>query len=147
MGYTLWRNGQLLGEIVLLFPSSSADQVQGMFAPSDDFSDIAPLMQVRHALAGDERVFEARFTGSSKSVTMLQPMSPEEARGLPAESVLELRDDQGELVPRQMIAIQTFSIGPHGHAADESRKHGDTPTGWMLFAADGKQTKDRYSPR
>ena len=51
MAYSLWRNGEHLGDVVFPLPTAGRHGgIAGVFAPTPAFHDLAPIMQVRLAL-------------------------------------------------------------------------------------------------
>ena len=161
MNETLWRDGVRLGEIVIDTPATRGG-IAGMFVPTPAFTDIAPLWQVRIPILPGSPVFEHRLTdvsvggfgsraqgSSSHAVSTefpLEPMSDEEAKGIPARLQLELRDTDGRRLDIASIMLHRFPIPPRGTKSeiwDACEAAGVEPSGWLIGAFPPGSSEDR----
>jgi len=117
MPYSLWRNGEHLGDVVLPLPTSDLrPSVFGVFVPTAAFDDIAPIMQVRPPFIPGSPVFETSLLGpSTPGPIALTPMSAEEAKGIPPARILELRDPDGLAQLVQMLTLRRLDATPGKH--------------------------------
>jgi hypothetical protein len=136
MAYSLWRNNELLGDLAVPFPASGPDTVAGMLRPTAAFTDIGELMQTRLPTLQRTFVHLHHFTGQEESGPVaLQPMTPEQAVGIPPDRQLELRDDRGTAVPVDMIMINPIGIPDGvGEFPDACRAAGLAGSGWTMVA-------------
>ena len=155
MSYSLWRNGQLLGELVIDYPTSRPELVAGMFLPAPAFAMVGALMQTRaHIIPGapvfqsvPPRPFEGDRTPNpdggrrglhSAIAVPLQPMSEEEQRGVGPELILEVRDAAGRVIPTDMVLISELPLpsapaaGPRGQLLEACDALGVDYSGWTL---------------
>lgn len=139
MTYTLWRDGQHLGDVVFPLPTAGRHRsIAGVFAPTPAFHDLAPVMQVHQELLPGHPVFEAPISHArTAGPVALKPVTDEEARGLPAQRQLVLLDDQGQPVRVRLIALDRLPTPPSGHPdplADACAAAQIPYTGWYLHA-------------
>lgn len=139
MTYSLWRDGRQLGDIVLALPASDPNDVAGVFAPTDAFSDLAPVMQVRLVGLPGYPVLQTPITHTrSSGPVALQPMSEAQAAGVPTDQLFEVRDASGIALVHRMIALDRLPPVPEGHidAVREACRAADVPySQWYLHAA------------
>lgn len=151
MNETLWRAGTLLGELVIPTPATRGG-IAGMFVPTPDCADIAPLWQFRmHDLPGapvferllSDRSVEApvrsarRLSYTTGAAYPLKPLNEEQAKGIPASLQLELRDKQGRRLDVDTIIVDRFPIPPAGtrnEIRDACEAVGIEPSGWVIAA-------------
>ena len=133
---TLWRGSELLGEIVADLPISEPGAVYGLFRPTAAFTDIGRLMQTRERIADRAPVYLTRFTGNEPQTTNLRQMTEEEARGLPIDSQMVVRDGSGRDLAMDTITIHPEEI-PEGSGPwpDLCRQHGCVGRAWLLVAS------------
>ena len=119
MTLTLWRGDQLLGELrtrassprtrrakppslsAVLIPADGAPAPSGVWQLCMPFGPVGAVQQ--HPLEPDV-VAERHRRPHQESSGALQPMSPEEAAGVPREVQLTVRDAAGTVfLPRQIL--------------------------------------------
>jgi len=114
MTCSLWRDGQLVGRVVLELPST--DGIAGVFVPTVAFDDLAPLMQIRLGIPSAPSIMQVPMTGPhARGPVALDRLSTTEAGGVPRHLRLELRDPAGVPIAHRLIAIDRLPPAPHGH--------------------------------
>jgi hypothetical protein len=133
---TLWRGADLLGEVVASLPVTDPAAIHGLFRPTAAFADIGRLLQARVPLYPDGLVFLSRFEGPpDPGPKPLRQMSPEEAKGLPVDEQLVLRDATGRVLPMDLISLNPYDIPEEpGPMPDLCRRHGLAGVAWLLGA-------------
>ena len=136
MTFSLWRDNERLGDVVARFPNEPPHGVYGLFRPTSALADIGHLMQSRVALLPGSPVFLSRFTGKPNPGPVdLQLLSPDEARGIPPDQQLVLRDDDGQPVDVDTISIDPLEVSPEpGELPDLCRACGFDERAWLLGA-------------
>lgn len=139
MLYSLWRNGELMAELVVPFPVSKPGMVCGMLRISERFTDIGEIMQSRVRIFPGAPVFIHHITDEDRATAgfvALSPMSTEQARGVPPVEQFELRDDHGEPMVVDSIWIRPMEIPDGaGELPDACHAVGLSGAGWMIIAA------------
>lgn len=148
MAYSLWRDGEHLGDVVFPLPTAGRHRsIAGVFAPTPAFHDLAPIMQVRLALGPAHPVLQTRIThGRSSGPVALQRLSDDEARGLPEHQQFVLRDADGTPLLTRLIALDRLPTPPSGHpdpVADACAAAQIPYSGWYLHAAEVADTDAR----
>ena len=153
MDETLWRDGVRLGEIVIDTPATRGG-IAGMFVPTPAFTDITPLWQFRIPIFPGSPVFEEHIPDDSvagfgsraqdsssphtiRSEYALEPITDEQAKGIPARRQLELRDQHGKPLDMASIALRRFPIPPRETQSeiwDVCDAAGLEPSGWLIAA-------------
>ena len=136
MNYSLWRNGELLGELVLPLPASSPGLIAGILKPTSAFADITPLTQIRMPHLTGAPVLEAFLTDLANGPYALEPLTAEAAAGIAPAAILELRAT-GESVPIDSIWIERIPLPPAGSPgefADACVRCGLEGTAWVVSA-------------
>jgi hypothetical protein len=139
---TLWRGNVLLGEVVADLPIREPGAVYGLFRPAVAFTDIGHLRQTRMRIVPDAPVHVTRFTGKKSQTTNLRQMTEEEARGLPIDAQMVVRDGSGRDLDMDTIAIHPEEI-PEGSDPwpDLCRQHGFVGRAWLLVASPPREEK------
>jgi hypothetical protein len=106
MGYTLWRNNTMLGEIVVEYPTATPNFVGGMFVPTPAFTE--PGLIQGYLPFPTRRLFQASFAPSSAR-GHTSPLVPSASPEVPLERVLEVRDDHGNGIPTESIVLHETS--------------------------------------
>jgi len=140
MTYSLWRDGEHLGDVVFPLPTAGRHRsIAGVFAPTPAFHDLAPVMQVHQALLPGHPVFETPITHTrSAGPVALEPLSADEARGLSDRRTFVLRDAEGAPLRLHLIALDRLPSPPSGHPdplADACAAAQVPYSGWYLQAA------------
>ena len=148
MAYSLWRDGEHLGDVVLPLPTTGRHQsIAGVFAPTPAFHDLAPVMQVHQALLPGHPVFETPITHTRTSGPVaLASLSDDEARGLPDDRKFVLRDAEGAPLRMRLIALDRLPAPPTGHPdplVDACAAAQIPFSGWYLQAAHETTTDAR----
>jgi len=137
MPCSLWRNAELMADLVVPFPTPQSDTVCGMLRVAERFTDISELVQSRMRIFPGA-VFIHHFTDENqapaKTVTLC-PMSVEQPRGVPSAEQFELRNDQGEPMALDSIWIRRIEV-PEGAGAFPDACHAVGLSGscWMIIA-------------
>jgi len=141
MQYTLSSNGVALGHTALELPISAPQSLGGFFHPTDAFASVgAPLLAFAEQLASlspavrDAMPPEAELAAVPpeeralriRAALQANPWAQRLARLQAAVSALalELRDEQGTVVPTSDVLIAPFPLAaslPLGVASDELR--------------------------
>ncbi len=96
MNYSLWRNGQHLGDVVYLIQTFEERGIMaGVFQPTPSFHDLAPVIQIGEILPGLPVQQVDPTQSSGPGPVALRPMTDEEMRDVPAERQFEVRDPAG----------------------------------------------------
>lgn len=139
MPYSLWRNGELMAELVVSFPVSKPGMVSGMLSIAERFTDIREIMQSRVRIFPGAPVFIHHITDEDRAqagFVALSPMSTEQALGAPPAEQFELRDDHGEPMVADSIWIRRIEIPDGaGELPDACHAVGLSGAGWMIIAA------------
>lgn len=140
MPYSLWRDGQHLGDVVFPLPTAGRHRsIAGVFAPTPAFQDLAPVLQVHQELLPGHPVFEVPVSHTpTAGPVALTPLTDEEARGLPAERQLVLHDEQGQPVRVRLIALDHLPTPPRGQPDPLAAACAAAQipySGWYLHAA------------
>lgn len=148
MAYSLWRDDKHLGDVVFPMPTAGRHRsIAGVFAPTPAFHDLAPVMQIHQALLPGHPVFEMPITHTRASGPVaLEPLTDDEARGLPDHRQFVLRDDEGVPMPMRLIALDRLPTPPTGHPdllADACAAAQKPYSGWYLAAAYETTTDSR----
>lgn len=143
MPYSLWRNAELMADLVVPFPTSESDMVCGMLRVSECFTDISELVQSRMRIFPGAPVFIHHITDENRAparTVALCPMSAEQARGVPSAEQFELRDDQGEPMVFDSIWIRRIEV-PEGAGAFPDTCHAVGLSGscWMMIAGRSRE--------
>jgi hypothetical protein len=138
VNFTLWRNGVLLGRVRIPFSvSNSASAFCGMLEVEPAFADIEPLMQHTSPFMAGKPVLQSLMKDAHRGPgpVALKELTPEQARGLPADRILEVRDDTGTRIPIQFLSIdRLWDTAPtEGELFDVCRERGIAPSPWTLF--------------
>ncbi len=141
MAYSLWRDGEHLGDVVLPLPTAGRHRsIAGVFVPTPAFHDLAAVMQVRQAFLPGQPVFQADLTHTrTPGPVALQRLSDDEARGLPHHQQLVLHDDHGRPMRTRLIALDRLPTPPSGHGDPVADACADAQvpySGWYLHAAE-----------
>jgi hypothetical protein len=111
MGYTLWRNGTLLGELVVEYPTTSSNFVGGMFVPTTAFTERSGLVQ-GHWPDPAATLFQEPFAPPNSHGQPV-PLRPSRSGGVPPERVLEVRDARNEVLATDFIMLsETTELAP-----------------------------------
>lgn len=121
MNYSLWRGNIELGRLRLALSDSDDDYdqavVHAMLEVASGDVTIESVQQTRFEFGDRAVVFEheipdldalsASTVEHSSATSGVGPraMSPQEAMGIPADRVLTLRDENGEIVVSDMISV------------------------------------------
>ena len=114
MGYSLWRNGQLLGKVHVVFPTVEPDLVGGMLHPVPEYGDIEPLIQLRMDHLTGRPVLQQSIVGygvperptNGRRESALRRLGVEVAGGVESACVLELRDGNDQPLELGMLSLQ-----------------------------------------
>ncbi len=142
VNFTLWRNGALLGRVRIPFPVMNSDSAFfGMLEVEPTFADIEPLMQHTEPFMAGNPVLQSLTKDAHRGPgpVALKELTPEQARGLPADLILEVRDDTGTRIPIQFLSIdrQWDTVPTEGELVDICRERGIAPSRWTLFVKPG----------
>ena len=140
MPYSLWRNDELLAELVVLFPVTKPGMVSGMLRIQPAFTDIRALMQSRARIFPGAPVFirdTSDNTRAESGPVEIPMLSAEEARGVPSAQQFEVRDAHGVVTPFDMIWIQSMDIPADavGELPDLCHAAGLSGKCWCIIAA------------
>ena len=158
--YSLWRNGTLLGRFVERTPMTHHDVVVGAAGVLELMvasSNLTPMFQTSIAILPGAPIFqhpiEPMVVGKEPSPRKgqrgpqeLEPLSAEEARGVPKEQILEIRDENDRVIDTSMIVLHLFVIPDDVDARAEMRKQGlpeDTREVWNISFATQRLTDTR----
>jgi hypothetical protein len=146
VNYTLWRNGELLGRMMVPFPTHDPDGIFGMLHPTPAYADISVLMQTRYPHLPHAPTVQHRFPltsydeapshGPHTSVELSQ-LTTGEARGVAPEAILELHDADGRTVLMDVITVSNIPLPPgepQGEMFDLCASLGVAFSAWMLAA-------------
>jgi hypothetical protein len=138
MTYTLWRDGEHLGDVALELPARDPASVAGVFLPAAAFADLSPVMQVHVDLGAAQPVLEFPLVHEhSSGPAAIRSLSAAQAGGLPAERWLELRDERGQSVPWRLITLDRLPRAPNGQEDPMEvacRAAGIEGAGWYVHA-------------
>jgi hypothetical protein len=124
--YSLWRGGVLLGWFTEHAPVTHHGArvgASGVLQPTESFAETSSVMQTRASMLPGRPVFQVsldatrqeartRAPGEKPGMTVaLKPLSDEEARGIPAELVLEVRGEDGTRIDAAMVTLDRRSDG------------------------------------
>ena len=150
--YTLWRNDEMLGRIVLHPSTEQRDpsnvDIAGTLVPSPSFSIQSGVWQqqalmfpgspvYQHAVA--DVVMDGEMpvdSDSGASERALRRMSDEEARGVPDEERFQIRIDS-VAIDTESLMLQRIVIPESAHAAEIRRVNGlgeDVRELWQISA-------------
>lgn len=140
MTYSVWQDGRFKGALAVRYPAQDDSRgVGGIFIPATDYSDIVPVIQYVPDLPHRPKLqydvpARSRSPGTATCEPLL-PLSEEDARGVAAERVLELRDEQGNVIPTTMLMLDVFEV-PEGDGAlpEACQELGIAGEGWELSA-------------
>lgn len=140
MTFSLWRNDEHLGDIVLPLPTTGRHaDIAGVFTPMPAFHDLAPIMQVRLPLPPVHPVLQTPIAHTrSAGPGPFEPLVDDQARAAPDEQQFVLRDSDGNRLPTHMIALDRLPLPPTGHPdlVAEACAAANVPySGWYLHAA------------
>jgi hypothetical protein len=133
MGYTLWRNGILLGEIAVEYPTTSPNFVGGMFVPTSAFMERTGLVQ-GHFPDPVGALFQEPFAPANTHGEPV-PLLPAHSYVVSPERVLEIRDVHNAVVPTDCIMLhETADLAPEpGSKLFEACEARGVPySRWML---------------
>lgn len=148
MPYSLWRDGQHLGDVVFPLPTVGRHRsIAGVFAPTPAFQDLAPVMQVHQEFLPGDPVFEVTVSHTpTAGPVALTPLTDEEARGIPAARHFVLHDEQGQPVRVRLIALDRLPTPPHDQpdALFDACAAAQIPySGWYLHASPHPTSDER----
>ena len=148
MTYSLWRNGEHLGDIVWPLPTSRPElSVAGVFVPSAAPQTLVPIMQVRLPPLPEGSVFEMSSAQANTAGPIeLTPLHEDDAKAVPIDRILELRDADGMALLTHMISLRPLPTPPRGHpdvVADACAAAGVPYSPWYLHAAWNVQSGER----
>lgn len=124
--YSLWRGGVLLGWFTERTPVTHHGAhvgAAGILRPTESFAETSSVMQTRVSIFPGRPVFQVsldatrheartRAPGEKSGMTVaLKPLSAEEARGIPADRVLEVREGDGTRIDTAMVTLDRRSDG------------------------------------
>jgi metallo-beta-lactamase class B len=151
--YTLWRGGKCLGyfeEQTPVMGKSGPVGAFGILVPNAGMEEMSPMMQTRMMLP--KRTFQDSLpidwisdpprpaARSNSSSVALEPLSPEAARGVPAEKAYEIRDQRGEKLDVQLVTLELHRFASAALAKqwrDANGVPGDAREYWtVMFALD-----------
>jgi hypothetical protein len=138
LDYTLWRNAVLLGRVRIAFPVRSAGLIAGMLEVESAFADIDEIMQTRSPIPRDAPVQETRRSEvqHGPGPVALRELTPEEARGIPRERLLEVRDRGGQVLATDLISIDRLppQLTEQGELVEICAARGIRVSPWCLTA-------------
>jgi hypothetical protein len=141
VNFTLWRNDTLLGRVRIPFPSTDSTGVCGMLEVEPAFADIAELMQVRSPFEAGRPVTQTLLRdvphGHQGSSVELREATAEEARGLPRDQILDVRDESGAWMEADFLVIKRLegpTVSDRSELAGICNTRGIQLSPWMLAA-------------
>ena len=143
MTYSLWRNSTLLGEIAVEYVTHSVNFVGGMFVPTSALTERGGLVQGRLPHPSEAVLFQEPFAPPPRPSRGHVPLTLMDGVGVPPERVLEVRDNNGVVVPTDFIMLrETADLTPEpgSQLFDACVARGVPFSPWMLaicFAAHG----------
>jgi hypothetical protein len=155
--YSLWRGTTLLGHFNERAPVMHHGKrvgALGILEPSEAFVGIDSMMQTRVSIFPGRPVFQHPLEpellgvtrpprGHSHSSGALLPLSEDEARGVPPEQILQIRDASGASIDTDTLSLQLYAI-PDGVDPAPFEAHGFSDTSrevWhVLFASHERAT-------
>jgi hypothetical protein len=136
VNYSLWRNGVLLGRVRIPFPCNDEKSLFGMLEVESTFADIDELMQTRSPFLPGRPVMQTlmRDAHHGPGPVALREATEQEARGVPAEAVLEVRDESGAAIDVDMLLIARMPgpIPDRGEIVDICRAYSIPISPWTL---------------
>jgi hypothetical protein len=146
---SLWRNGIRLGDLIPPAKfSGDPGAISGVLRPTPAFAGIEPMIQSRMTTLPSAPTFQgvierqvlepAHGSGNNpvprKVAKELQPLSEEEARGVPPEKLLEIRDDDGRTLQCDFISLTCLDVPPDELEEVEKHLGPGTREVWMVMA-------------
>lgn len=121
------------------FPVANSNAgIAGMLEVDEAFSDIDDMMQSSPPMVPGGPTFQSllRDAHQGPGPVALRELSEEEARGVPPERMLIIRDSAGAALPFRFLMIQRISgpVPDRGELVDVCRERGITPSPWILLA-------------
>lgn len=110
-----------------------------MLSPTPAYADISAIFQIRSPILPGRPVHQfSEFDNSGGGRSPLRAMSAADLKGVEAAAILELRDDNGDPVPADLITVQRFDVGPANEknaVREACDALGIEPTEWAVFAS------------
>jgi hypothetical protein len=148
--YSLWRGGILLGWFTEQAPVTHHGArvgASGFLQPAESFAETSSVMQTRASMLPGRPVFQAPLEdlrsreartlapGEKSGMTVaLKPLGAEEARGIAADLVLEVRGDDGMRIDTEMVALDR-----RAHRGGTTRSVGSTEDWLVAFSTGADQ--------